>query len=100
MTGYVVHYRSNDVTNSIPGLPSSATSHKITGLTNCGTYSISVEAISEQLSGESVTVTLCELVSSYIITHTNLHKINTVMYTYIHSLAHNTNIAHTHTHTQ
>ena len=96
VTGYVVHYSSNDVTNFIPGLPSSATSHKITGLTNCGTYSISVEAISEQLSGESGALTLCELVSSYIITHTNLHKINTVMYTYIHSLAHNTNTAHTH----
>ena len=65
MTGYVVHYRSNGVTNFIPGLPSSATSHKVTGLTNCGTYSITVEAISEQLSGESGPLTLCELGISY-----------------------------------
>ena len=69
MTGYTVHYSSNGVTNSIPGLPSSATSRDITGLTNCGIYSISVEATSEQLSGESETMPLCELVSSYIITY-------------------------------
>ena len=62
MTGYTVHYSSNGVTNSVPGLPSSATSHEITGLTNGRTYSISVEATSEQLSGESATqpITLCE----------------------------------------
>ena len=68
MTGYVVHYSSNNgVTNSVSGLPSSATSHDITGLINCGTYFISVEATSEQLSGESDPLTLCELVSSFII---------------------------------
>ena len=60
MTGYTVHYSRNDVTDSISGLPSSATSHEITGLTNCGTYSISVEATSVQLSGESDPLTLCE----------------------------------------
>ena len=62
MTGYVVHYSSNGVTNSISGLPSTSTSHDITGLTNGGTYSISVEAISEHLYGESEneTITLCE----------------------------------------
>ena len=69
MTGYVVHYSSNDVTNCIPGLPSSATSREITDLTDCGSYSISVEATSEQLSGESENMTVCELVSSYIITY-------------------------------
>ena len=60
MTGYTVHYSSNGVTNSISGLPSS--SYEITGLTNGHTYSISVEATSEQLSGESATmvITLCE----------------------------------------
>ena len=56
MTGYVVHYSSNGVTNSIPGLPPSATSADITGLTNGRAYSISVEATSEQLSGESETM--------------------------------------------
>ena len=66
MTGYTVHYSSNDVNNSISGLPSSATSHDITGLTDCGSYSISVEATSEQLSGESDPLTLCELVSSLL----------------------------------
>ena len=60
MTGYVVHYSSNGVTNSPFGLPSTSTSHEIIDLTDCGTYSISVEAISEQLSGESETMTLCE----------------------------------------
>ena len=56
MTGYVVHYSSNGVTNSLSGLSSSATSYEITGLTNGRTYSISVEATSEQLSGESETM--------------------------------------------
>ena len=63
MTGYNIHYSNNSVTNSISGLPSSATSREITGLTDCGTYSISVEATSKQLSGESDPLTLCELVS-------------------------------------
>ena len=61
VTGYVVHYSSNGVTPL--GLPSTSTSHEITGLVNDGrTYSISVEATSEQLSGESATmaITLCE----------------------------------------
>ena len=56
VTGYVVHYSSNGVTNSLSGLPSSAISHEITGLTNGRAYSISVEATSEHLSGESETV--------------------------------------------
>ena len=58
MTGYVVHYSSNGVTNSIPGLSSTSTSHEITGLTKGRTYSISVEATSEHLSGESEPITL------------------------------------------
>ena len=62
MTGYVVHYSSNGVTNSLSGLSSSATSYEITGLTNGRIYTISVEATSEHLSGESdpMTITLCE----------------------------------------
>ena len=62
MTGYVVHYSSNGVTNSLSGLPSSATSYEITGLTNGRTYSISVEATSEHLSGESepMTIVVCK----------------------------------------
>ena len=62
MTGYVVHYSSNGVTNSLSGLSSSATSHEITGLTKGHTYTVSVEATSEQLSGESepMTIVVCK----------------------------------------
>ena len=62
MTGYVVHYSSNGVTNSLSGLSSSATSYEITGLTIGRIYSISVEATSEHLSGESETmiIVLCK----------------------------------------
>ena len=60
-TGYNIHYSSNGVTNSIYGLPSTSTSADITGLTNGHTYSISVEATSEHLSGESEPLTIvCE----------------------------------------
>ena len=58
MTGYVVHYSGNGVTNSIPGLHPRSTSYDITGLTNGHTYSISVEATSEELSGKSETMTI------------------------------------------
>ena len=62
MTGYVVHYSSNGVTNSLSGLSSSATSYEITGLTNGRIYTVSVEATSEQLSGESepMIIVLCK----------------------------------------
>ena len=63
VTGYNIHYSNNGVTNSALGLSSTSTSFNITGLTNGRTYSISVEATSELLSGESETepITLCEL---------------------------------------
>ena len=62
MTGYVVHYSSNGVTNSLSGLSSSATSYEITGLTIGLIYSISVEATSKHLPGESETmiIVLCK----------------------------------------
>ena len=62
LTGYVVHYSSNGATYSISGLPSSAASHDITGLTGGRTYTISVEATSEHLSGNSnpMTIEKCE----------------------------------------
>ena len=62
VTGYNIHYGSNGVTKSVLGLPSTSTSHEITGLTNGRTYSISVQAIAEHLSGgsESLTITMCE----------------------------------------
>ena len=58
MTGYTVHYSSNGVTNSVSGLSSTSTSHDITGLTGGRTYSISVEATTLHLSGESETMTI------------------------------------------
>ena len=60
MTGYVVHYSDGSTDRS---MSASSTSADITGLVNDGrTYSISVEATSEQLSGESdpMTITLRE----------------------------------------
>ena len=62
MTGYRVHY-SNGSTDRSMSAAASSTSADITGLVNDGrTYSISVEATSEHLSGESETmnITLCE----------------------------------------
>ena len=55
MTGYVVHYR----TDSSVGIKSSAsTSTDITGLASGATYTISVEATSQHLSGESEKMTI------------------------------------------
>ena len=63
MTGYTVHYSSNGVTHPPLHLSSTSTSIEIS-LLNGSTYSISVEATSEELSGESdpMTITLCECV--------------------------------------
>ena len=56
MTGYTVHYSSGSTDGS---MSASSTSVDITGLVNDGrTYSISVEAASEQLSGESETMNI------------------------------------------
>ena len=52
MTGYVVHYSDGD-TDRIESVPASSTSSLITGLTINITYTISVEATSEHLSGKS-----------------------------------------------
>ena len=60
VTGYVVHCRSN---SSVGIKSSSSTSTDITGLTSGATYTISVEATSQHLSGESekMTIALSEL---------------------------------------
>ena len=50
MTGYIVHYRTG---NTVGTESSSSTTADITGLTNGLTYTISVEATSQHLSGES-----------------------------------------------
>ena len=57
MTGYVVHYSDGD-TDRTESVPASSTSSLITGLTNCISYTFSVEATSEHLSGESDTLTI------------------------------------------
>ena len=57
VTGYVVHYSDGD-TDRTESVPASSTSSLITGLTNCTTYTISVEATSEHLSGESDVLTI------------------------------------------
>ena len=57
MTGYVVHYSDGD-TDRNESVPASSTSSLITGLTNCITYTFSVEATSEHLSGESDILTI------------------------------------------
>ena len=57
VTGYIIHYAcNNDSDPQSVAVPSSSTTANITGLNNDGcTYAISVEAQSEQLSGESAT---------------------------------------------
>ena len=56
MTGYTVHYSDGSTDRSM-SVAASSTSADITSLISDGrTYSISVEATSEQLSGESDTV--------------------------------------------
>ena len=55
MIGYVVHYSDGD-TDMTESVPASSTSSLITGLTNCISYTFSVEATSEHLSGESNTL--------------------------------------------
>ena len=68
VTGYVVHYRTG---SSVGTLSSSSTTTDITGLTNGLTYTISVEATSLHLSGESgeMMITLRESVLVYIHVH-------------------------------
>ena len=60
VTGYVVHYSDGSTVRSMSAAASS-TSADITGLTNGRINFISVEATSEQLSGESEPLTIvCE----------------------------------------
>ena len=59
--GYVVHYTGGDDVGSV-AVSSSSTSTDISGLTNDGrTYTITVEALSEHVSGESTAanIVLC-----------------------------------------
>ena len=56
MTGYVVHYSDGD-TDRTESVAANSTSYNITDLTSGLTYTISVEATSEHLSGVSDNVT-------------------------------------------
>ena len=63
MINYIVRYNDGGA-DSIRTLSSSSTGYDITGLTNGRTYTISVEATSIHLSGESqgMTITLREFI--------------------------------------
>ena len=67
VTGYVVHYIGGGSVGT-ETVSSSSTSTDITGLTSGATYTISVEATSQYLSGESdeMNVTLSELIYSCV----------------------------------
>ena len=62
LTGYIVHYRTGSSVRT-RSVSSSSTSTFLTGLTSGATYTISVEATSQHLSGESgvMTITLGEI---------------------------------------
>ena len=87
MTGYVVHYTTGTFVGT-KNESSSSTSTDITDLISAATYTISVEATSQHLSGESEekTLTLCEydinLVESsaiaFICTHTYIHTLTNI----------------------
>ena len=53
VTGYIVHYTRDDGVSGSESVGSSTTSTEITGLTVDRTYTISVEATANGLSGES-----------------------------------------------
>ena len=57
VTGYVVHY-SDGTTDRMKSVAASSTSTDISSLSSGRTYTISVEATSSQLSGESEVVTI------------------------------------------
>ena len=74
MTGYVVHYSDGD-TDRTESVAASSTSYDMTDLTSGLTYTISVEATSEHLSGASDnrTITLGEKIAHTIYTF-SLHR--------------------------
>ena len=57
VTGYIIHYKTGGSVGTEAD-PSSSTSTVISGLTNGATYTISVEATSQHLSGESEEMTI------------------------------------------
>ena len=67
MTGYVVHYRTATSVRT-KSVSSSSTSTFLTGLTSGATYTISVEATSQHLSGESeeMNISLRKLIYSNV----------------------------------
>ena len=68
VTGYIVRYNDSGA-DSIRTLSSSSTSTYITGLTDGLTYTISVEATSQHLSGESEMLLHCIGLSDMYVIH-------------------------------
>ena len=91
VTGYVVHYRTGSSVR-INHVSPSSTSTDITGLTIGATYTISVEATSQHLSGESeeMSITLREWIYSNVLAEFS------AIPSYAHTLTTHT---HMHTHT-
>ena len=60
MTEYIIHYTNTDSDSAdmITGISASSTSSNVIGLTDGDTYTISVEATSDHLSGESEEMTI------------------------------------------
>ena len=58
MTGYIIHYTGGSGSTGTVTASASSTSVDITGLTDGDTYTISVEANSVHMSGESETMTI------------------------------------------
>ena len=82
VTGYVVHYTDGD-TDWTESVAASSTSSDITHLTSGFTYTISVEATSQHLSGESDewTITMGELISHVQCIKRHKHVVQAVLAT-------------------
>ena len=69
MTSYIVHYSDGD-SNMMRTVSPPSTTTDITGLTGGTTYTISVEATSQHLSGESqgmtITLRMCYMYLVYM----------------------------------
>ena len=78
MTGYVVHYRTGHSVGTEVDHASS-TSIDIPGLTIDATYTISVEATSQHLSGESEEMTITLVLSEfyYALNHSKIVEFST-----------------------
>ena len=87
MLGYVVHYRTgHSVGTEVEH--ASSTSYDITDLTIDATYTISVEATSQQLSGESEEMTITLVLSEFyyalnLVTYSKIVEFSTTPHVHI-----------------